>query len=60
MTAIVDDTGSLIKYSEGDWREDGMGTEFNGTTRYTETVQATITFSFVGTSILVFGSRFPI
>ncbi|KAJ7206328.1 hypothetical protein GGX14DRAFT_457583 [Mycena pura] len=53
--AIVDERDPLVHYA-GSWQDGGVGEEFNGTTRFTTTQGSTASFTFVGTSVAVFGT----
>ncbi|KAJ7198103.1 hypothetical protein GGX14DRAFT_374496 [Mycena pura] len=53
--AIVDERDPLLHYT-GSWQDAGSAEEFNGTTRYSTTQGSTVSFTFVGTSISVFGT----
>ncbi|KAJ6624643.1 hypothetical protein B0H10DRAFT_2212436 [Mycena sp. CBHHK59/15] len=53
--AIVDERDPLVSYA-GVWNNAGSSAEFNGTTRWSGTQGATATFTFVGTSITVYGT----
>ncbi|KAG9217776.1 hypothetical protein CCMSSC00406_0003535 [Pleurotus cornucopiae] len=54
-TYTVDDADSQIRYSDG-WTKEGSGQEFNTTTTWTATRGAFFTFTFLGTSVKVFGT----
>ncbi|KAF7421034.1 hypothetical protein PC9H_011554 [Pleurotus ostreatus] len=54
-TYTVDDADGQIKYSDG-WTKEGSGQEFNTTTTWTATRGAFFTFTFLGTSVKVFGT----
>ncbi|KAJ7290052.1 hypothetical protein C8J57DRAFT_1275089 [Mycena rebaudengoi] len=53
--AIVDERDPLVKYV-GTWNNAGAYQEFQGTTRWSATTGSTMSFTFEGTSIIVFGS----
>ncbi|KAJ6457570.1 hypothetical protein DFH09DRAFT_1232789 [Mycena vulgaris] len=55
---IVDDSDPLIRYA-GSWSGAGSNVEFNKTTKVSRVQGSTATFSFVGTSIVVYGSVGP-
>ncbi|KAF7421023.1 hypothetical protein PC9H_011542 [Pleurotus ostreatus] len=54
-TYLVDDADARVRYSAG-WEQMGGDNEYNQTTHYTFTAGASFTFSFVGTSVSVFGT----
>ncbi|KAJ6528279.1 hypothetical protein DFH09DRAFT_1186069 [Mycena vulgaris] len=56
--AIVDDSDPLIRYA-GSWSAAGSSVEFNKTTKVSRVQGSTAIFSFVGTSIVVYGSVGP-
>ncbi|KAJ7615643.1 hypothetical protein DFH06DRAFT_123673 [Mycena polygramma] len=53
--AIVDDRDPLLRYV-GAWYDAGSPQEFQGTTKWTATAGSTTSFTFVGTSLAVYGS----
>ncbi|KAJ7668066.1 hypothetical protein B0H17DRAFT_843012, partial [Mycena rosella] len=53
--AIVDDRNPLVQYV-GAWSAAGSAIEFDGTTTWSPQAGSTVSFTFVGTSILVYGS----
>ncbi|KAL4263069.1 Transmembrane protein [Pleurotus pulmonarius] len=55
FTYLLDDSDPRILYSLG-WLRGGLPPEFNGSTTYTDSRNETMTVTFVGTSISVFGS----
>ncbi|KAF7341843.1 hypothetical protein MSAN_02039800 [Mycena sanguinolenta] len=57
-TAIVDDRDPLIQYA-GAWSQSGVSEEFDSTTSFSVATGASATFSFVGTSVTVYGSIGP-
>ncbi|KAK6995826.1 hypothetical protein R3P38DRAFT_3425365 [Favolaschia claudopus] len=54
-TAVVDDRDPTIAYS-GSWGPAGSAVEFKDTTTYSAGPDASATFSFVGTSVTVYGT----
>ncbi|KAL4260962.1 hypothetical protein AB1N83_006206 [Pleurotus pulmonarius] len=54
-TYLVDDADARVRYSAG-WQQMGGGNEYNQTTHFTFTAGASFTFTFVGTSVSVFGT----
>ncbi|KAF4565664.1 Transmembrane protein [Pleurotus pulmonarius] len=55
FTYLLDDSDPRIQYSLG-WLRGGVPSEFNTSTTYTDSRDETMTVTFVGTSISVFGS----
>ncbi|KAJ7077986.1 hypothetical protein B0H15DRAFT_1025959 [Mycena belliarum] len=53
--AIVDERDPLVRYT-GTWNDAGAPLEFKGTTRWSSVQGSTASFSFVGTSVTVFGT----
>ncbi|KAJ6530950.1 hypothetical protein DFH09DRAFT_140911 [Mycena vulgaris] len=53
--AIVDEKDALVHYA-GSWNDAGSAAEFNGTTTWSAVQGSTVSFTFVGTSIGVFGT----
>ncbi|KAJ6585658.1 hypothetical protein B0H19DRAFT_1016738 [Mycena capillaripes] len=53
--AIVDERDPLIHYV-GQWNDDGASLEFNGTTKWSAQQGSTASFTFVGTSVIVYGT----
>ncbi|KAJ7887023.1 hypothetical protein B0H14DRAFT_2696352 [Mycena olivaceomarginata] len=54
-TVIVDERDTAIQYSTG-WNNAGAFLEFDGTTRWSSIEGSTATFTFVGSSVTVYGS----
>ncbi|KAF7333782.1 hypothetical protein MVEN_02335000 [Mycena venus] len=54
--AIVDEQDPLVHYDPGLWDRAGSKEEFNNTTSYGAQPGATASFTFVGTSITVYGT----
>ncbi|KAJ7441116.1 hypothetical protein FB451DRAFT_1299070 [Mycena latifolia] len=53
--AIVDDRDADIQYAST-WNDAGSAVEFNGTTKWSPLQGSTASFTFVGTSIIVYGT----
>ncbi|KAJ7439101.1 hypothetical protein FB451DRAFT_1378067 [Mycena latifolia] len=53
--AIVDERDALVHYT-GSWNDGGVAEEFQSTTRWSALQGSTASFSFVGSSVTVFGT----
>ncbi|KAJ7485847.1 hypothetical protein FB451DRAFT_1432832 [Mycena latifolia] len=58
MSVIVDDRDDQVKYN-GDWGREGSSNEYLSTTSGASTQGHTVSFTFVGTSVGVFGTVGP-
>ncbi|KAJ7237800.1 hypothetical protein C8J57DRAFT_1566670 [Mycena rebaudengoi] len=53
--AIVDERDTNLRYS-GSWQDAGSPQEFNSTTRFSQVPGSAVSFTFIGTSITVYGT----